>query len=261
MAAEKNGPVWSVSLLLKKKSRARRPGEFLHFVIMEQRVVDGWTLTLYGFRNHKCLYAKESYRRESFSGNVQPDFQLKNVTSVERCYDALGDPMAKLAIFIGHRHITIRDDAILHIKDASAWELVDSLFTLGEKLGLVLPAFALETEEACEIDQVLSWLEPILRGTLAAEEKLNLLKGKDIYSLLEDLAASKRRETDLARQIEEHQTIARELRSQLEEQAKAMLIVKDEYMRISTEKKELVAERAEFKKKMVDTVVATLGKM
>jgi hypothetical protein len=248
--------------------------------------VNGYTFRLYGYRNHRCLYVTGSngYRTRTMSTNIVDSFSVNDIRNVEENYDRCGGDFKCIEVtyltcssgreedLYSRKERFSQLAATFPIESADSYDLIDKLIELGEHLGLPTPKFAERDEDWCgyswgihtdkpykfPYDEIVEWMDAIGKVAKDAIERLDGLKGKDIYAIINDLTESKNREKGLNEQIEARDKEIAELKEENTRQENALRKAAELYSQLYKEKSQLVAERAEFGSKVLTAVTSAL---
>lgn len=249
---------------------------------MEVKQLDGWTFTLYGYRNHKCLRITddECWHPKTYFTAVSDSFVLEDVVYYHPKYGGRDDgDLHELELLNSKKETvltfrTYSDNNYLAWEEPRLYNLIDDLVDIGDDLGITSPKFVEEDSEwagwcretketKVPFDQVSEYLDIFEAVVLGNRRKLDSLKGKDIFELVNELDETKNREKILRNELETLKKEREEERNRLESTIKTLrdqaVAATSSYTTVLNERNALQKEQADFKTKIKDALLKTLN--
>lgn len=158
----------------------------------DERVVDGLVLQLYGFKGNKWVraYEKTFYEKNTPAFGMVPDkFELSNVKDWKSRSSPYSDydVTYKLILHNGEKiPLEEREDTALPYKDKNLYLMVEEALGLAEILDIKVNFDSFHTNYS--VDRLTDLMDGIYKIVYKQDDMLGLLKGKDIYKLLEELS-------------------------------------------------------------------------
>lgn len=229
-----------------------------------KRVVRGCEFTLYGFKSNKWLMAPGNKTIPFVYSRVSDEFDLDDIESYDRYFN---DP----DFWIRHtdeRMTVLCKSDVIGLRDCehlSTTEDAMKLYPLIEIIIELADALDVDVDYDFTSDSIEYIIEFIIDEIAIAAKKnyemLNLLKGKELFNLLEQLHSHK---SDLDKEKtrgKEHEDEINKLKGSLKEKDDEINSLKLQLSQLQIKTNELISSQQTYKQDLITAVRETLSKM